>query len=261
MLADRVAACLARNGMQYAQVRDWPETLQSFTEIWIVGGDGTLNYFVNRYADCRLPLSVFAGGTGNDFHWMLYGNMDIDEQVMHVLKSNPAAVDAGMCNGRLFLNTFGVGFDGRVARDLAGRKKKPGKASYYFSVLRNILTYKNFSARLEGEAYDTQYFMLNVNNGRRTGGGFLVTPGAYIDDGLLQVTNIQRIGWCKRLRYLPVLEKGLHQHKKLSFIEQYATTAMTINCMRAVDAHLDGEWFSSTNFDLQCLPGRFFFRY
>ncbi|MFL5810914.1 MAG: hypothetical protein ACJ749_15440 [Flavisolibacter sp.] len=28
---------------------------------------------MNQYPDLQLPLSVFAGGSGNDFHWMIYG--------------------------------------------------------------------------------------------------------------------------------------------------------------------------------------------
>jgi hypothetical protein len=27
---------------------EWPETLEGYDEVWVMGGDGTCNYFVNR---------------------------------------------------------------------------------------------------------------------------------------------------------------------------------------------------------------------
>jgi diacylglycerol kinase family enzyme len=27
----------------------WPADLQNFDEVWVMGGDGTFNYFVNKY--------------------------------------------------------------------------------------------------------------------------------------------------------------------------------------------------------------------
>src|ERR1700754_4249200 len=57
----------------------WPEDLKTYSDVWIVGGDGTLNYFINKYPDCDLPLGIFKGGTGNDFAWKLYGNKSLDD--------------------------------------------------------------------------------------------------------------------------------------------------------------------------------------
>lgn len=54
----------------------WPPDFNGFTDIWLVGGDGTLNYFVNNYQEIVLPLVIFKGGSGNDFHWMLYGTLN-----------------------------------------------------------------------------------------------------------------------------------------------------------------------------------------
>ena len=50
----------------------WPDSLADFEEVWVMGGDGTFNYFVNRYPDCSIPIALFKGGTGNDFYWKLY---------------------------------------------------------------------------------------------------------------------------------------------------------------------------------------------
>jgi diacylglycerol kinase family enzyme len=99
----------------------WPETFDGFTEVWIIGGDGTVNWFVNQYSSVQLPLAVFAGGSGNDFHWMLYGEQRTEQQVEHVLQAEPQFIDAGICNERFFLNGVGIGFDGAIVHDLLGK--------------------------------------------------------------------------------------------------------------------------------------------
>ena len=30
-------------------VEEWPDDFNQFTDVWIIGGDGTLNYFFNQY--------------------------------------------------------------------------------------------------------------------------------------------------------------------------------------------------------------------
>src|SRR5215217_6532427 len=63
----------------------WPQYFGEMTEVWIVGGDGTLNYFINQYPDIKIPLSIFKGGTGNDFQELLYGTITLEEQIEKVL--------------------------------------------------------------------------------------------------------------------------------------------------------------------------------
>src|SRR5690242_1263785 len=104
--------------------KQWPIYLLNFTDIFIVGGDGTLNYFVNHYPDNLIPLSIFNGGSGNDFHWLLYGKKDLKEQMDLVLTTAPKPVDLGRCNTRYFVNGVGIGFDGSVAKSLTNKNKR-----------------------------------------------------------------------------------------------------------------------------------------
>jgi len=39
----------------------WPASLQNFDEVWVLGGDGTFNYFVNTYPNCSIPIGLFEG--------------------------------------------------------------------------------------------------------------------------------------------------------------------------------------------------------
>jgi len=239
----------------------WPESFNGFTEVWIIGGDGTMNWFINQYPDIRLPLALFAGGAGNDFHWMLYGNKTTEQQVDLVLQSTPQLVDAGTCNEKLFLNGVGIGFDGAIVHDLLGKKKLAGKASYLLSILKHIIGYHEKPCVLEmaGETIKEDCFMISVANGKRYGGGFHVAPNAVLNDGLLDLNIVGRISPIKRMKYMPVIEKG--EHLDLDFVKYRQTKKISIHCASKLHAHIDGEYFYRDRFDIDVLPKRFPFLY
>ena len=241
--------------------KKWPDTLNGFSECWIVGGDGTVNWFVNDYPDVQIPLAAFPGGTGNDFCWMLYGDMEICAQVELVLHAAPKKLDAGICNGRLFLNGVGMGFDGAIVKDLLGKKKLAGKASYLLSILKHIVGYKELGCVIEAndELIQQDCFMISVANARRYGGGFLVAPRSSLTDGLLDLNIIGKISPLKRIRFLPVIEKG--EHLQFPFTRYSQAPAVKLTWDRQTHAHLDGEYIFASQFDIRILPGCFSFLY
>jgi diacylglycerol kinase (ATP) len=257
--------------------KQWPEEWEDITEIWIIGGDGTLNYFINLYPHIDLPLAIFAGGSGNDFHWMLYGKRSVEDQVEVLLEGTPKPVDAGMVNEKLFLNGVGIGFDGAIVKDLLGKRKREGKTSYFISLLKHVLFFreKHFTiiAGYESHAqggfvtsmvtgYQTiseDCFMISIANGQRYGGGFRVSPKANVSDGLLDLNIILKISPLRRLRYLQVVEKGEHLEKSFNQHRQGLTFQITTS--RPVHAHMDGEYFLEKEFRIEVLPKRFSFIY
>lgn len=237
----------------------WPEAFDDFTEVWVIGGDGTANWFVNHYPAIQLPLSLFAGGSGNDFHWMLYGDKTVEQQVEQVLQGIPQVVDTGVCNEKLFLNGVGIGFDGAIVHDLLGKKKLGGKASYLLSILKQIVGYheKECLIQMPSETIKQDCFMISVANGKRYGGGFHVTPNAILTDDLLEVNIVGRVSPIKRMKYLPVIEKG--EHLDLDFVKYRQTNKISIQSATKLHAHMDGEYFQSDYFDIEILPKRFSF--
>jgi diacylglycerol kinase (ATP) len=101
--------------------------------------------------------------------------------------------------------------------------------------------------------------MISVANARRYGGGFHVAPVALLDDGLLDISIVGKISPLKRLRYLPVIEKG--RHLDLPFIRYQHSEKIRIRTSIEIHAHADGEYFSSKDFQIEILPGRFSFLY
>jgi diacylglycerol kinase (ATP) len=262
-LANEILAELSNKQISHSFFKEtWPADLNDFTDIWIVGGDGTLNYFVNHYPDIKLPLVIFNGGTGNDFHWLLYGKTSFDEQLQLALSAEPKSIDLGRCNERFFINGVGIGFEGEVARSLTGKKKKAGKASFMAMILRKIFSYRSNAYRIivdDKPIAAKKYLMVDVSNGSRAGGGFHIAPQARADDGLFDVVLIDALHPLKRLRWLPVIEKG--KHPGLSFIHISRAKKIMIESDSIIQSHLDGEYYSADKLEIEILPGKLLFRY
>jgi diacylglycerol kinase (ATP) len=262
ILADKLAQALAKRAVDHRLFKkDWPIAWDGFTDIFIVGGDGTLNYFINQYPDVELPLAVFNGGTGNDFHWMLYGNTTMEKQLDRVLEADAKPVDCGRCNDRLFLNGLGIGFEGEVAASLMGKKKRFGKKSFMLAVLKKIILYRSkfYKISCAEKTIEGRHMMMSIMNGKRAGGDFHISPESSPVDGLFNVVLVDSLNVFKRFRYLPVIEKG--KHLKLSFIDHFNTAQLTIECEEPIIAHLDGEFYSADRMEVSLLAGKFRFKY
>jgi len=262
-LGKRIAGELqSRNIKHSLHVGDWPENFNSFTDVWIIGGDGTLNYFFNKYPGIRLPLVVFNGGTGNDVHSLLYKNKSFEEQLEIALTANPKLIDAGRCNDKYFMNGVGIGFEGAVAKSLTGKKKtKTGKAAFMSTILRKVFFYSSKKYKTISDEYkvESQNLLISVMNGHRAGGGFHIAPTSAIDDGLLDVIMVEKLHPFRRLRWLPVIEKG--KHLELPFIKHFRTKKLIVTSEQSMDTHLDGEYYSAKRLEIEVLPAKYLFRY
>jgi YegS/Rv2252/BmrU family lipid kinase len=240
---------------------EWGKQMYGFDQVWICGGDGTVNYFVNQYNDIKIPLCIFNGGTGNDFYALLYGKTTVEAQIALVLQTAPKPIDAGKCNHRFFLNGVGIGFEGAVAKSLLGVNKFGGKTSFMLSILKHILFYKeqHYSISSTEKIVEGDFLMISIANGTRYGGGFYVAPLAKADDGLFDANLVKPLSAFKRLRYLPVIEKG--KHLNLPFIDYYNTQKITVESDLVMQSHLDGEYLEANKFVIEILPGHFNFIY
>lgn len=236
-------------------IGSWPDQLTGFTDVFLAGGDGTVNYFVNKYPGIKIPIVIFKGGTGNDFHWLLYGDTGTREQFDKMLKTDPRPVDLGQCNDRFFVNGVGAGFEGVVARALQAKKKLPGKTSYMLTIIKKIVTYRSpaFVIYTAERVITGKKLLVDVSNGRRAGGGFHVAPAARADDGQLDLVIAAAMSPLKRLIYLPAIEKGKHLH--LPFIHYQPVTSVKIDCSVPIPFHLDGEYDEAMRLEIRIHPG------
>jgi diacylglycerol kinase (ATP) len=262
ILAEKVSKSITGKNISHTIfVNDWPTDFNSFSDVWIVGGDGSLNYFINRYPDIQLPLMIFNGGTGNDFHFLLYGDVSYEQQLEIALNATPKPIDIGKCNERYFINDVGIGFEGAVAKALTGRKKILGKTSFFITVLRKIFSYRsaNYTIKSAEQNFTGRKLLVDINNGRRAGGGFHIAPCARADDGLFDVVCANALSPLQRLRYLPVIEKGKHIGKH--FIQHFQTRKITVESTSIIQYHLDGEYYEDNKLEVEMLAGELLFRF
>lgn len=240
----------------------WPsiEILDQFSDCWIIGGDGTINYFINQYPDCKLSLVLFNGGTGNDFAWKLYGGLSNQALFNSVFERTPKYIDAGKVNEKLYINCLGIGFDGEIVASMKTIRIIGGHFGYLIAVIYKILFFKEPLLEIQyGEQLIKGRFLLALFvNSSRAGGGFFIAPTAKIDDGKLDMVLANNMPVWKRLMYLPIIKKGKHLH--YPFITHKLGESFTIHSNTELPIQMDGELLYLKKLEIKVLHKQFLFR-
>lgn len=231
------------------------------TDIFVVGGDGTLNYTVNELAGIKLPVSIISSGTGNDSVKSLHGATKFRQQLEIALHGRVKTFDLGKCNDTLFVNGVGIGFDGEVVNQMVKKGSKSGNhLDYLMTVLKIISTYKEktIGFEIDGKSFKKKVFLLTISNGSTFGGNFLINPFAKTDDGLLDICIFNEISVSQRFRHLPKLKKG--KHVKLDITEFHTCRKVHVDTHSEVVAHLDGELIGHPPFDIKLADEKLYLR-
>lgn len=227
---------------------------ESFTDLIIIGGDGTINESVNglKY---DIPVSILPAGTGDDFIKNVSIGKSLDEQIETAINGKVRRIDLGQCNDRKFVNGVGIGFDGQIVEDMASKRVPllSGHAAYYYHVLRILGGYKErkFDYEIDGESLQKDLILLTVGNGTTFGGGFNLMPEAKIDDGLLEICEIGKVSGLRRFLNIHKLSNGTHG--SLKEINFYKARSVKVNANDLLFAHIDGERMGKPPFDIKIL--------
>ena len=253
--------------------------LAGFSPIVSAGGDGSISEVVNglvqaagacaepfgyaqdkpgRSDDAAGPLGVIPLGTADDFADMLGLEKEVEVACRVILAGHTRVIDVGCVNGRYFDNNSAVGLEPMVTVTQAAMKRIKGTPRYVLAALKTILSHKPWHMRIvwdDGE-YEGPATLVSIGNTRRTGGMFLMTPRAEMDDGYLDFILGEAMGRLTLLRLLPKTFDGSHVEDPRV---QYArTTRLTIECDPPTPIQADGELFdlSATHIEYTILPGR-----
>ena len=239
---------------------------KGYTYIIGVGGDGTMNEIARSVLSREdIILGLIAGGTGNDFIQILGFSGKFEENDWEMFfKAQVTRMDVGYCNGKIFLNGMGLGFDAQVASenyDENGMAKEGWKYRYIWHILKTLLFFreKRMTVIANGATHDTDCFINTVANGRRFAGDFFLTPLAIANDGLLDVCAIKRLSLLQRLRILLMVPKGTHvKDKKVNYFQ---TDKLSLKFPTKVPFHVDGELLFADSFDIGIMPAAVSFIY
>jgi len=227
-----------------------------------VGGDGTINEISRPLVNRRnITIGIIPAGTGNDFIQILgFPDRFSDSDWDIFFECHVKGMDAGKVNGMIFLNGMGLGFDAQVAAENytePGKVRKGGKYKYIWHIVKTLLFFreKRMIVISGGERHETDCFINTVSIGRRFAGGFLLTPEAIANDGLLDVCMIKRLSLAERFNILLKVPSGKHISDKR--VKYYQTPGLNLEFPAEVPYHVDGELNFSRKFDITLLPEAF----
>lgn len=234
--------------------------LAGFKQIVAVGGDGTINEIASylQHKDDAI-MGIIPAGTGNDtVQIMGFPNRFKNDDWDAFFDKNVIRMDLGLCNGKIFLNGMGIGFDAQVAAqnyDENGEVKKSGGDKYLWHILKTLFTYKEnqFSFLNDHKDKNNPYFMTTYSNGRRFAGKYFITPEAEANDGLLDVCLVGKINVFQRFRLFMQVPEGKHLADKKN-VNYFKTKHISIDFENKMAYHLDGELHFDKHFEIKLLP-------
>lgn len=164
--------------------------------VYIVGGDGTLNRFINDSTNLRILGDIFfySAGTGNDFKH----DVDPDNSLYRIrlndyIRNLPTVTVGGVTYK--FVNGIGFGIDGYCCEE-GDRKRAAGKQDINYSAIAVkgcLFRFKPYGADItvDGETrhYD-KVWLAPTMFGRYYGGGMKVAPEQDRNNPQHTVTNV-----------------------------------------------------------------------
>ena len=163
----------------------------------VAGGDGSINEVVNGLMalpkERRPFLAVLPLGTANDFATACEIPFSPLEALRLAVEGAPCSVDIVQANDRYFINVASSGFGAQIVADTpTSLKNFLGGGAYTLSAVVKALNYTSHTGRIVADDLDVEGKSIAgvVCNGRQAGGGQMLAPKAYIDDGLLDIVII-----------------------------------------------------------------------
>ncbi|MEG1622200.1 MAG: YegS/Rv2252/BmrU family lipid kinase [Alistipes sp.] len=220
----------------------------------VAGGDGTVNYVVNKMKERQLDLQigVIPSGTANDFAGALGMSKNPVEAARQILNGREERVDCGCVNGLYFVNVFSFGiFTTTSQRTSDERKHKIGKLAYILEGVKEFRTMHAVPLKVtaDGRDFDLNSLMVLVFNGE-TAGGFRLARRSCIQDGLFDCLMLE-----KRNFFLSTWAMGRYLLGGNPHIVRQLR-ARTIEITSTVDEPTDVDGQKGANFPLhiECLP-------
>lgn len=235
-----------------------------------IGGDGTLNEVVNGVMLAGEAFDPVVGlipqGTGSDFRRTLNIPLDESGALETIRKRSIQSIDlmrvayrskTGAEETRYAMNVTSFGMGGRVAAR-ANRSSKPlgGKVTFLTATLVTALGYQadHVTITLDDVTIPEVPIMnVAIGNGQYHGAGMWICPSARIDDGLLDVTIVQRLSLLELVRGSRFLFNGrIEEHPK---VRTYRTTRCSAQAVGGGSAiEIDGEPVGELPISINVVP-------
>ncbi|MDA3931598.1 MAG: diacylglycerol kinase family protein [Tenericutes bacterium] len=180
---------IVRSSLKINNMHQFLDRREYITDILLLGGDGSINYFINNVDVYKIKqrIHLAKSGSGNDFLKSLLPLGSADVYIGQAKLDNDKPVK--------FINGCGLGFDGLVCHYVNNDDKK-SKISYLINVFRSILNFNSQDIKVTVDGTENTYkraYIASVQNGRYYGGGMKVAPSANITKDSYEVIIVHNL--------------------------------------------------------------------
>lgn len=226
--------------------------------IVIGGGDGSVNEVVNAMA--RLPagqrpeLAILPLGTANDFATACQIPANSLEALHLAVAGKCTAIDIIKTNDKYCVNMATAGFGAQVTAETPVELKNfLGGGAYTLTGVLKAINFIPFKGRLKTPniELDQSGVVAAVCNGRQAGGGQVLAPQAFINDGLLDVVIISQFPLADIPR---VLEEIRNPSADGLYIKYFQTPWIESQSDKIIPVNLDGEPYQNKKIRFEVMP-------
>lgn len=226
----------------------------------IGGGDGTLSACADILVNTSVAMGVLPLGTGNTFVRSLGIPVDLESAAKTIADGEVQRVDAGRCNGQIFLNSVSIGLSCEIASALDKRtKKRLGLFAWPIVGSRVLATHRPLLVRVTSDekTFPVRTHQLVVVNGRYVAGPIAASPEASIQDHTLDVFTLGGATFSSLVRATWWWLRGHHTDgKEAREMRYFQTRKLRIQSLRRpIAANVDGEINEQTPLEIELLPG------
>lgn len=245
--------------------RDFSEKYDN-SLIIAVGGDGTMHEIVNSIDFDRTSLSVIPNGTGNDFASHLYKDEKLEDIFRKLLNPRFLKADLIKINDFYCINVCSFGHDTVVLKkSLQIKEKLPFLRNLSFKLAIPLTLFKIRPVSYSYKFYDLEdnilegddSFILNaICNGSRFGGGFKPAPEARIDDGIIEINQVDNLKLMDLIKKIPTYMDGSHV-KKIKESHNHKVVSGSIKPKNGlIFGNIDGELYEFEKIDFKIIKGK-----
>lgn len=213
------------------------------------GGDGSINEVASCLIGTSIPLGIVPLGSGNG----LASNLNIPKNLRNSLEiirnANAVWIDVGDINHTYFFSNTGIGFDASVIRNYesSNRRTLLGYLGACLSSFRELKQHQNVKIKINGLNILIDPFIIFVSNSNEMGYRLSLTPKASLQDGLLDVLIISKIGKAKMIWLgLLILFNRPYLLKEAKSFQTQRIELYTVNGAN-LNTQIDGEVHSVKN--------------
>lgn len=209
------------------------------------GGDGTINEVLNGL-NLECTLGCVPIGTGNDFVRMLGypKKLSIEEWIVHTIEGKVIEADFGLCNNERFINSCNTGVDTDVLLryNKLRQTKLPTNIGYVVATAQSLIRPKFNKVMIQiddKEPFEKETLLCTLMNGAYYGNGFLPTPSAQINDGVLDLCIADKLNLYQIGTLITKYKAGKHTDDKAVIMSQ--CQKLHISSDHEIVYALDGE--------------------